>query len=131
MIFTTDPLSRERLALGCFAMYNAMLGLTEPTSLTARALGPDSRVDMVQIVQVMCAVWILAQAVREPLRLSRIASLPFCFVGLSLLVQFWFVIVVGLSNLLAAYYICLTAVFALSALDAATFGWHTHRRMVR
>ena len=44
MIFNTDPIFRARvwqgiarLTLGLIACYNALLGLTEPTSLTARA----------------------------------------------------------------------------------------------
>lgn len=127
MIFTSDPMIRARLwqcvarlAMGTIAAYNALLGLTEPTSLTARALGPDSLVDMVQLVQVICATWILAQAGNTQLRQSAFACVPFCFVLMSLLVQFWFVIVVGLSSLVAAYYLCLTGVFTLGAISAAT-----------
>ena len=134
MIFTTDPLSRARLwqcvarlAMGCVAAFNALVGLTEPTSLTARAMGPDSLVDMVQLVQVICASWILAQAGNEQLRQSRFASIPFGFVMLSLLVQFWFVVIVGLSSLVAGYYLCLTGIFCLGALSAATNNAVIHR----
>lgn len=127
MIFTTDPLVRARLwqfvarlAMGTIAAYNALLGLTEPTSLTASALGPDPLVDMVELMQIVCAGWILAQSMSRKLRQSLFACIPFCFVMLSLLVQFWFVVIVGISDIIAGYYLCLTGVFALGAISAAT-----------
>ena len=117
-----------RMTLALIACYNAPLGLFEPTSLTARALGPDPLVDIVQLTQVGCSVVIAAQAVSPSLRCNAFASLPFGFVMLSLLIQFWFVIVVGiLSPLLAVYYLGLVVVFSCAALAAATHPLTQHQ----
>ena len=128
MIFNTDPIFRARVwqgiarvTLGLIAMYNALLGLTEPTSLTARSLGPDPVVDIVQVTQVACAVWILVQAVSHPSRQSAYASIPFSFVTMSFMVQFAFVLTTGiLSWLLAAYYVSIAIMFGVAALAAAS-----------
>lgn len=128
MIFNIDPAFRvqlwqgiARVTLGLIAMYNALLGLTEPTSLTARSLGPDPVVDIVQITQIACAVWILVQAISQPSRRSAYASIPFSFVTMSFMVQFAFVLTTGiLSWLLAAYYVSIATMFSVAALAAAT-----------
>lgn len=127
MIFNTDPIFRARvwqgiarLTLGLIACYNALLGLTGPTSLTARAVGDDALVDYFQVGQICFGLWIAIQAIDQGIRQSWHAPIPFGACMLSMLMQTWLVIGAGMSPLLASYYLWLVCLFGAGALAAAT-----------